>query len=356
LHLAVAYSNPFRWRTRRELMHNFRRQMAAQPNVILHVGELAYGDRPHEVTGDRSAPFGEYDLQFRTHDELWHKENLLNAIIAKGFPSDWRYGGYSDADLVFTRHDWALEAIHQLQHYEMVQLFSSYIDLSDQHDPFNSARAFAWNYHHQEEFRESRERLIASRQGERAGAGSSAAIDLGGSPNTDVTVFPFGFDPGAPGGAWAWRRAAFDTLGGMLDVNILGGGDSEMAHGLIGVIQDLVARMSPQPRAENAGTTSHARAVLLWQSRAAKLQANLGYVEQFLAHHFHGSKAKRRYFERWRILREHNFDPFSDLVRDWQGIYRWSGDKPRLRDAVRRYFIERSEDDPNLYGREKPIV
>jgi hypothetical protein len=50
LHVAVAYSNPCRWRTRRELFENFRRHVAGLPNVRLYVGELAYGDRNFEVT------------------------------------------------------------------------------------------------------------------------------------------------------------------------------------------------------------------------------------------------------------------------------------------------------------------
>ena len=52
LHVASAYSNPLRWRTRRVLMNDFRQHMAASPNVALHAGELAYGDRPFEVTED----------------------------------------------------------------------------------------------------------------------------------------------------------------------------------------------------------------------------------------------------------------------------------------------------------------
>ncbi|MGH7839072.1 MAG: hypothetical protein ACREQC_14770, partial [Candidatus Binataceae bacterium] len=249
------------------------------------------------------------------------------------------------------RQDWALEAIHQLQHYDMVQLFSSYMDLSAKHEPLGPARSFAWNYHHQDVFAAAGAAKVGS-----PATGSSGYGPLRtGRYDTDLNVFPFGLDPGAPGGAWAWTRHAFDTIGGLLDINILGGGDSEMAHGLIGVIHELVTRLT-SPRAENSSTRNHADAVLLWQERARKLQANIGYVEQFLAHHFHGSKQKRRYYERWKILRDHDYNPFTDISRDWQGIYQWTGDKPRLRDAVRRYFLERGEDDPNLYGPERPWV
>ena len=75
LHVATAYSNPFRWRTRRELVQDFRLHMSASPNVVLRIGELAYGDRPFDVTTADSL-----DVQLRTSAELWHKENILNAI------------------------------------------------------------------------------------------------------------------------------------------------------------------------------------------------------------------------------------------------------------------------------------
>ena len=50
--------------------------------------------------------------------------------VIKHWPLDWKYGATIDADFHFTRHDWALETVHQLQHYDFVQLFSSYADLS----------------------------------------------------------------------------------------------------------------------------------------------------------------------------------------------------------------------------------
>jgi len=140
LHVAVAYSNPVRWTTRRTLMNDFRDHMQLSANVVLHVGELAYGDRPFEVTGADPN-----DVRLRTSHELWHKENILNLVVQR-FPPGWQYGAIVDGDFHMTRRDWALEAIHQLQHYDFVQLFSSYSDLSAQHRPFRIMPSFACNY------------------------------------------------------------------------------------------------------------------------------------------------------------------------------------------------------------------
>jgi hypothetical protein len=41
---------------------------------------------------------------------------------------------------------------------------------------------------------------------------------------------------GATGGAWAFRRSAFDAVGGLLDTCILGSADWHMAFGLVGAV------------------------------------------------------------------------------------------------------------------------
>lgn len=341
LHLVGVYSNPFRWRTRRELNNDFRRQMARSPNVRYHAIELAYGDRPFEVTDPRQN--GD-DIQVRTDCEMWHKENLINAAV-RSFPADWKYGGYCDTDFSLTRHDWALEAIHLLQHYDFVQLFSSYTDITGKmatswvgQRPFRMNASFAFNYLHQDWF------LRMSEKRRRMNLGGDTYY--GPMPVTER--FPFGLPPGATGGAWAWRRSAFDTVGGMLETCILGSGDWHMAFGLIEAT-NVAAEMK-------RCTEPYIRAVLAWQSRAAKLTRNIGCVDQHAVHHFHGSKSKRQYGERWQILRKHGFDPQADLTKDWQGVFRWEGSKPRLRDDMRRYFITRNEDDSNLWGGEAEIV
>ena len=326
LHVASPYSNPFRWRTRRLLANDFRRHMLASKNVSLHLGELAYGERPFEVTHKAQCS---QDVQLRTPHELFHKENILNAIV-KTFPADWKYGAIIDADFHFTRHDWALEAIHQLQHHDFVQLFSSYTDLSG--DEYGTAQiptritsGFAYNW---------------IRNGYRLPEGYSA----GGWKGPAGTHYGYnkhhkGMFIGATGGAWAFRRSAFDAVGGLLDKCILGHADWFMAFGLAGYD-------APDMHSSDY-TDDYRNYILAWQRNAARLKANIGYVDGHAAHFFHGSKYKRGYETRDQILVAHKFQPTFDLMSDYQGIYQLTPDKPQLRDAIRRYFISRNEDNPN---------
>jgi hypothetical protein len=345
LHLAVAYSNPFRWRVRRELANDFRRHMMAQPNVVLHFIELAYGDRPFEVTNPALYPT---DIQVRTSHELWHKENLLNVAV-NHFPSDWRYGAYLDADVQCTRYDWALETIHQLQHYEWVQLFSSYTNLSGKtipgygNQPIGSTYGFAYLY-----TQNSIERLPGNKAMRQEGSGFAASH----MPGVKVSMRRMG---GNPGLGWGFRRSAFDTVGGLLDKCILGSGDGFMAFGLAGTYDELKRYGIPlnmrhwsEVRNISAYTDEYRAAIYAWQERAARLTRNIGYVDQFVVHHYHGPKDRRGYTTRDNILIEEKYNPLRDVYYDWQGVLQLTPDKPRLRDRIRQYFLSRVEDIPHI--------
>jgi hypothetical protein len=311
LHVAVAYSNPCRWNTRRKLFHDFRRHMSTLPNVRLYVGEIVYGDRPFEVTSHDH----ETDFQFRVIDELWHKENVLNQIISR-FPRCWKYGAYVDGDFHFTRYDVAIETVHQLQTYDWVQMFSSYGDMGPNHQCLRINRSFAARYMCGE---------ITSE------VLRSARVSTYGKPSTGI---------GATGGAWAFRRDSFCKVGGLLDTCVLGSGDWHMAFGLVGE-PDL----HPQTNELTKCGRAYANSIKIWQNRAAAaLRKNVGVVDCHAIHHFHGSKSKRGYPDRWKILRDQDFDPQRDLHRDWQGLYQLAPHRIGLRDGIRGYFRSRNED------------
>lgn len=324
LHLVVPYSNPFRWQSRRRHVNDCIRHLAHCPNIKLYLVELAYGDRAFDLTPIDGVNF----IQLRTDCEMFHKENLINIGVSR-FPSDWHYGGYSDGDFHFTRHDFGVEAIHMLQHHEFVQLFSNYADLTpatatsfDGHRMYRNNSTFAWNYLHQREFKAMK---LAQQK-----------TDPYYGQEIPTGQFPFGFPPGAPGGAWAWRRSAFNTVGGLLDTCIMGSSDWWMAFGLIG--QTSMLRGDATIRSYNDDIRN-------WQKRAKALTANIGCVDQFATHFYHGASSNRAYGTRESILQDHTFDPRYDITKDWQGVYRWTGNKPQLRDAVRQVFLNRHEDD-----------
>jgi hypothetical protein len=300
LYVACAISNPERYYTRYKHYQAFAKHMV-ESGVILYTVELALRDRHHEVT----SPYDSYHIQLRSDSQLWHKENL-QSIGVSHFPADWEYGACIDADFLMTRPDWVTETIHQLQHYHWVQLFSTYSN------------------------------LMSNFQVTAANSMSGFVFSL---KNNFKNIIPRGYYGrlGAPGGAWAFRRKAYDTVGGLLETCIIGSGDLHMAIGLCGIEdykhQDLIV-----------GTPEYLKSIKIWQERAKVFKDKIGYIDNHMVHFWHGNNKNRGYSTRTEILKDYQYNPYVDVTKDWQHVLNWTGNKPALEETVRQYFRSRSED------------
>ena len=122
----------------------------------------------------------------------------------------------------------------------------------------------------------------------------------------------------------------------MIDRAVCGAADHHMALSLIG--------LAPFSLPGNV-SDGYKRMVYEWQKRAEdNLARNLGCVPGTILHYFHGSKQKRNYVGRWDIITGNDFDPYTDLTSDWQGMLKLTGNKPKLRDQLRAYMRARDED------------
>jgi hypothetical protein len=357
LHIIAFYANPFRWRTRRELFSDFVHHMRTTPGIELHVVEVAYHNESFEVTGSDAN-----DVQLRSDSVLWHKENGINVAVQR-LPLGWKYAGYVDGDFHFTRHDWAEEAIHQLQHYKWVQLYSAYSHLSPAHQPLRVQPSYSYVYRNylMPPVGGGSFEVPPNGDGGRSSGASKASVRGPAVQSKSFVQQPLASQvtapavkyrnieaPGATGGAWAWTRDTFNAVGGLLDTCPLGSADWHMAFGLTG------DRSNIHPEVTKCGT-EYTGAIRRWQQRAYEVvSGSIGYVENYAAHHWHGSPQSRGYGTRWHIILDHKFDPTTDLVRDWQGLWAWAGNKPHMVDDVTSYFISRNEDSTE--SSERPLI
>lgn len=299
LHVVAVISNPVRYHSRYRIFRDWEKAMLATPNVQLHVVEIAHGDRHHEVT----SPGHPNHLQLRSSEELWQKEAMINLGVRHLLPHDWKYMAWIDADVWFSNPDWALETIHELQHYPVVQPWSECIDLGPHNNVLQVFASF------------------------------TSIVAQGKTPQAKAEE-PYKF--GHPGYAWACTRDFYEGVEGLMDFPILGSADSHMAWAMIGRVDASVHRdMSPGYKA----------ATRAWQTRAYRItNGHLGYVPGHITHRWHGAKRNRFYKDRWQLLTDAKFDPAHDVRRDRQGLWAFAGNKPKLVEACRRYFRSRNED------------
>lgn len=327
LHVIAAITNPERYHTRYDLYRRFAAHVQAAGARLTTV-EAAFGDRIHRITDDPRVT----NIQLRTGHEIWHKENLINIGISR-LPADWEYVAWIDADVAFTRPDWAEETVHQLQHFSVVQMFSTAQDLSPAFIPFQTHKGFMFQYHQ-----------ALTHPGQPLNICTPYMPDKCHMDATVASAYKAGAATRGefwhPGFAWAARREAINDLGGLIDWALLGAADHHMALGLVG---------SAHLSLPGGISAAYRDGVMLWQEKAElHVKRKVGYVDGLLQHYWHGKKRDRRYIERWDILIRNGFDPHLDLKRDHQGVYQLTDRSIRLRDDVRAYFRSRREDSIDM--------
>jgi hypothetical protein len=291
LYVIAVVSNPARFAKRYKLFQEFCDRMACEEYIELVTIELQQKHRPF-VTDSL--------LRFRTNDEIWYKENLINLAI-KYLPSDWEYVAWVDTDIEFQNKDWALETIELLQTYKVVQMFSHAIDMGERKETLHVHTGFAYQYVNGETWRPAK----------------------------------YGCQ-WHPGYAWACTRSAFDGVGGLIDFSILGSADNHMALSFIGLVEkSLHSSLNP----------NYKLLCKIFQERCEKhIKRSLGFLPGTILHYFHGNKPDRQYQDRWKILINNDFDPLRDIVKDYRGLYQLQDDKIKLRDDIIMYFRTRNED------------
>lgn len=306
LHVIGVVSNPARYHSRYRIAREWIVKMETTPNVRLHLVELALGDRHHEVV---SADEPRH-LLLRSSADLWHKENLINLGERRLLPRDWKYLLWCDADVFFARENWALETIHELQHYPVIQPWTECVDLGIHGNALNLFRSFS-----------SLSKRLEPRP-DRHGVFQGAAT-------------PYQYQYGHSGFAWACTREFWENTGGLIDWAVLGSADHHMAWSMLGKVEwSIHQKMSLGFREK----------CLDWQRAAFRMTGgHLGCVPGRIEHRFHGSKKRRFYRERWDVLIRHGFDPNRDLRRDAQGVLHLTG-KPHLEAEIRAYMRARNED------------
>ena len=301
LHVVAVVANPIRWQSRIRLYREFEQHML-DSGVRLTTVECAYGDRSYELAANphiRHVPV-------RSKTLVWNKECMINRGIAH-LPADWKYVAWIDADVIFRKANWAVETIHALQLYDVVQPWSDCYDLGPADEHLQTHRSFCRLYKE-------------------------------GKPITPSGAA--GYEFAHPGYAWAATRPALECLGGLLDTAALGAADHHMALALIGRAgESLPGAIHPNYR----------RTVMRWQERAMQHACgNIGYVPGSIEHRWHGSKDLRKYVDRWSILLKHGYDPLEDLKRNTSGLLELAGNKPALHRDIEAYFRQRNEDAVTL--------
>ena len=297
LNVIIVISNPCLYAKRYILLKEFvKRIEEEEEHVNLFVVELVYENQKFIITNKNN----KNHLQLKTEIPLWHKENMINLGVKYLLPKDYKAFAWIDADIEFDSCTWALDTLKILNGYkDIVQLFSHCIDMDQEKNNLNIFNSFGYCFEKQKNYTTK------------------------------------GTDYWHPGYAWAITRKAYEKINGLYDKGILGSGDSIIAMSLISKCTSLI---------NSNYHIDYNNSMFEYQKLASKLR--LGYTPGIIRHHYHGSKANRKYTERWKILMNYKFSPYNHIKYDSSGvIIPTNYFSQEFKDEIYNYFKERKEDE-----------
>jgi len=298
LNVIIVVSNPCLYAKRYILAREFiNRIETEETHVNLYIVELCYNDQKFIITDKKN----KRHLQLRTNTPpLWHKENMINIGIKKLLPKNWKAVAWIDADVEFENTNWALDTLKILNGCkDIVQLFSHCVDMDQNELALQNFTSFGYNI------------------------------------TKNNPYINKGINYWHPGFSWACTRKAYDKMQGLYDLSILGSGDHNMALSML--------RNGANSVNENC-SDNYKESIQYFQDRVKNLRC--GYTPGVIRHHFHGTKANRKYSERWQILVKHQYDPYAHVKYNDDGLLVPTADCPQeLLDDIMNYFKERNEDE-----------
>jgi hypothetical protein len=307
----TAFYNPGRYKLRYKNYRVFRENLKRQGVPLISV-ELAFKSANFELQNDDAEKL----IQIRGGEQnvLWQKEQLLN-IAYQNLPEDCEKFAWLDCDVIFENDQWAKESAELLDSYMVIQPFETSFRLK-------KGMTELGEFVELDRFFEARPSLC------------SQYLNTRGSP----------FKKGHTGFAWAARKEVFKDIG-FYNKMVVGGGDTVLTAGFLGIREHKLTPKLTQALADDEGQ---------WRKQMFdRVAARVSFTSGDLLHLWHGLSRFRLLNRRFKILRDHSYDPQGDVFVNDQGILEWNTESNRVREIQKKvslFFWSRNEDGSFLRG------
>ena len=293
----------------------FKKWYASIKHLNHYIIECVVGDAHPELSNDLGIKV------IRTQNLLWHKEALLNKIVAD-LPKEYKYVFWVDADVIFTNQNWLNEAVVELQTNSVVQLFEYCVHLEEgENQPSFDLEKAKQSASDKDKRNPQIWKSFGSNYAQKKVEANSEIYDVHGH---------VGF-------AWGARRAVLDLVP-LYDKALVGGADHIIAHAAVGQIPCSCITNS---------FTADIDVVNAWSKEFYNItKGRLSYVKGDVYHLWHGDVYhlwhgdvnKREYLKRVK-----EFTPVAKTIteKDEHGLY--TTNDTNAKQYVKGYF-ERRED------------
>lgn len=307
----TSYYNPLRGPLRLSNYKTFRRHLGIPLLTVEWAQHGQFELAPQDA---------EHLIQVAGGDLLWQKERLLNIGIQKARELGVNKVAILDSDIVFANANWHCEVAQKLDGCSFIQCFDV-VDYLAPQDYSALARG-----------------QIADLPVEYSGralfgfvAGGESLYHSSEEGFLNESVIKIRGNPGLATAIHLAKAKQWTHYEG----NIVGGGDLAMLAGISQNTDELFATIEH--------TQMHQEHLLRWAHAHSQDPISIGQCEGRVMHLWHGHIKDRQYRQRYSVLTQHLYDPFSDLDSTTSELLRFSAANAALKLAVSQYIRSRKD-------------
>jgi|GEM_PF-1367903 len=272
--------------------------------------ECVIGDAQPEL------PENENIKRIYTKNLLWHKESLLNKIVAE-LPPHFEYVFWVDADVIFESDEWLTKGVDELKNYKIIQPFEYCAHLEKDQTFYQRNKSL------EQVNRETKEKILAGERVENIRVWKSFCATYRETYGKNIKHYDL---HGHVGFAWGARREVLEKIP-LYDKALIGGADHIIAHAAVGQIPHECITKAFNENIDE---------IIEWSKKfyeGVKTDNKVSFVCGNLLHIWHGELAKRDYLRRIQV----NTSKIKEIrQKDKNGLYETDDDT-----FVHDYFASR---------------
>lgn len=305
LNVIIPYYNYIYNKDNENNVINFIDKYCKNDNIKIYLIEGLYrGIKPLEVPK-------KYDIvhiKITIRDALYIKENLINIAI-RNIPYEWKYLAWIDYNIQFTNNNWINDTIEMLDTNDVIHLYENVVHFNKNNIATHITKSLFNIYNNDNNI-------------------------------TEYNELKYSYNY-----AWACSKKAYDIMDGLIEYNITGNAEKEMAYTFIGKLNEVINHnlneeyknklLSFQERCYNSIKVSNIKGTILNYYN----NNNLNY---------------KKLIEGYNILIDNEYSPINDICYTKHNLIYFTTAGKRFSNIMENYLTVLDNDDNN-YNSEKEI-
>lgn len=306
LNVIIPYYNYIYNKDNENNVINFIDKYCKNNNIKIYLIEGLYrGIKPLEVPK-------KYDIvhiKITIRDALYIKENLINIAI-RNIPYEWKYLAWIDYNIQFTNNNWINDTIEMLDTNDVIHLYENVVHFNKNNIATHITKSLFNIYNNDNNI-------------------------------TEYNELKYSYNY-----AWACSKKAYDIMDGLIEYNITGNAEKEMAYTFIGKLNEII---------NHDLNEEYKNKLLSFQERCYN-SIKVNNIKGTILNYYNNNNLNyKKLIEGYNILIDNEYSPINDICYTKHNLIYFTTAGKRFSNIIETYLTETNDNDDNDYNTEKEL-